>query len=146
MGKAAEVSLPTTPDRAEPLDRTSKKENSMGFYGPEPFTTATATYVWMGLGSPGAFFVEVSGDAPNYTSGITLVRDPQWVGGLRINVMGWTGPLGQGTTPYTVHGSFPGSFVPEIVVSGSNQTIVVKVNEIPAEKADDYLQKRAQAA
>ncbi len=118
----------------------------MGFYGPEPFTTATATYVWMGLGSPGAFFVEVSGDAPNYTSGITLVRDPQWVGGLRINVMGWTGPLGPGTTPYTVHGSFPGSFVPEIVVSGSNQTIVVKVNEIPAEKADDYLQKRAQAA
>src|SRR4029077_1437355 len=62
MGKTGEVSFPTTPDRAEPLDRTLEKENSMGFYGPEPFTTATATYVWMGLGSPGAFFVEVSGD------------------------------------------------------------------------------------
>jgi hypothetical protein len=128
------------------LDQTVKKENSMGFYGPEPFDTATATYVWMGLESPGAFFVEVKGHAPNYTSGITLVRDSHWVGGLKINVMGWTGPLGQGTTPYTVHHSFPGSFLPEIVVSGSNHTIVVKVKEIPAEQADDYLQKRAQAA
>ena len=118
----------------------------MGFYGPEPFDTATATYVWMGVHGPGAFFVEVKGHAPNYTSGIALVRDPNWVGGLKINVMGWTGPLGHGTTPYTVHNSFPGSFLPEIVVSGTNQTIVVKVKEIPAEQADDYLQKRAQAA
>jgi hypothetical protein len=118
----------------------------MGFYGPEPFETATATYVWMGLGGPGAFYVEVEGAAPNYTSGITLVRDPHWVGGLKIDVMGWTGPLGAGTTPYQVHGSFPGSFVPEIVVSGSNKQMVVKVQEIPADQADSYLQKRAQAA
>ena len=118
----------------------------MGFYGPEPFNTAKATYVWTGLGGPGFFLVEVEGDAPNYTTGITLVRDPHFVGGLKIDVMGWTGPLGQGTTPYEVHGSFPGSYLPKIVVSGSNKTIVIDVKEIPAEQADSYLQKRATAA
>ena len=118
----------------------------MGFYGPEPCDTATATDGGMGLGSPGAFFVEVEGNAPNYTSGITLVRDPQWVGGLKINVMGWTGPLAEGTTPYRVSHSFPGSFVPEIVVAGSNKTIVVKVHEIAADKADAFFEKRAKAA
>ena len=71
----------------------------MGFYGPEPFDTAQATYVWTGLGTPGFFSVTVEGHAPNFTSGIKLVRDEQWVGGLAIRVMGWTGPLGKGTTP-----------------------------------------------
>lgn len=118
----------------------------MGFYGPEPFDTATATYVWMGLGSPGAFFVEVEGHAPNYTSGITLVRDSHWFGGLKIDVMGWTGPLAEGTTPYRVEHSFPGAFVPEIVVAGANKTITVKVKEIAADKADAYFEKRAKAA
>ena len=64
----------------------------MGFYGPEPFDSAQATYVWTGLGEPGFFSVEVMGHAPNFTSGITLVRDTHFVGGLKINVMGWTGP------------------------------------------------------
>jgi hypothetical protein len=123
-----------------------KEENHMGFYGSEPFDNATATYVWMGLDGPGAFFVEVEGNAPNFTSGITLVRDPHWVGGLKVDVMGWTGPLGQGTRPYTVQNSFPGSFSPTIVVAGSNKQMVVPVKEIPADQADAYLQKRAQAA
>lgn len=118
----------------------------MGFYGSEPFDTATATYVWMGVGGPGAFFIEVQGNAPNYTSGITLVRDAHWVGGLKVDVMGWTGPLGQGTTPYKVSGSFPGQFVPKIVVSGTNKTIVVDVKEIPAEQSDSYLTELAKAA
>jgi len=117
----------------------------MGFYGPEPFDTATATYVWTGVGGPGFFLVEVKGNAPNYTTGITLVRDPHFVGGLKIDVMGWTGPLGKGTTPYTVHASFPGSFLPKIVVQGSNKTEIVAVKEIPAEQADAHLQKLATA-
>jgi hypothetical protein len=103
----------------------------MGFYGAEPFDSAEATYVWTGLGSPGFFSVTVKGNAPNYTSGIQLVRDPEWVGGLAIKVMGWTGPLGQGTKAYTVRGSFPGSFLKEIVVIGSNKNQVIKVTEIP---------------
>lgn len=115
----------------------------MGFYGSEPFTTATATYLWMGLKSPGVFVVEVSGDAPNYSYAFDLVRDSHWVGGLKINVMGWTGPLGEGTTPYTVHGTFPGEFVPKIVVSGSNGQKVIAVKEIPNDQVDAFVKKAA---
>jgi len=100
----------------------------------------------MGLGGPGAFVVEVEGCAPNYTSGIQLVRDPNWVGGLKIDVMGWTGPVGKGCTDYKVSGSFPGQFAPEIVVSCANGDHVVKVKQIPAEKTEEFLKSRSAAA
>jgi hypothetical protein len=111
----------------------------MGFYGPEPFNTAKAYYVWTGLNEPGHFTVVVQGDAPNYTSGIQLVRDPHFVGGLRVDVMGWTGPLGPGTRPYVVQGTFPGQFLDRIVVSGSNRTIVVEVEQIPHTDVEKHL-------
>jgi hypothetical protein len=111
----------------------------MGFFGPEPVTSATATYVWTGLREPGFFLISASGDAPNYTTGIQLTRDPHFVGGLRVEVNGWTGPLGAGTKPYTVHGTFPGMFVPKVIVAGSNQTLVVDVQEIPHDKAEQFL-------
>ena len=116
----------------------------MGFYGPEPFDSAQATYVWTGLGSPGFFSVTVKGEAPNFTSGIQLVRDPEWVGGLAIKVMGWTGPLAHGTKPYTVRGTVPGSCLKEIVVIGSNKHEVVKVTEIPFTN-DEAFAKNADA-
>lgn len=110
----------------------------MGFYGPEPFDTAQAVYVWTGLGARGFFSVTVEGHAPNFTSGIKLVSDEQWVGGLAIKVMGWTGPIGNGATPYKVRGSFPGSFLKEIVIIGSNKTQIVKVSEIPFTSDEDF--------
>ncbi len=110
----------------------------MGFYGPEPFDKAKAVYVWTGLGQPGFLSVTVDGHVRNFTSGIKLVRDEQWVGGLAIKVMGWTGPLGEGTRPYTVRGSFVGSHPKEIVVIGSNKTEVVKVTEIPFTTDEDF--------
>jgi hypothetical protein len=110
----------------------------MGFYGPEPFDTAKVTYVWTGLRSPGFFSVTVEGQAPNYTSGIKLVRDEQWVGGLAIKVMGWTGPLGKGTKPYKVQASFPGSFLKEIVVIGSNKQEIVEVGQIPFTNDEEF--------
>jgi hypothetical protein len=113
----------------------------MGFYGPEPFDTAQATYVWTGLNEPGFFSVTVAGNAPNFTTGITLVRDPHWVGGLAIRVMGWTGPRGQGTKPYKVTHSFPGHYLKEIVVIGSNKQEVVKVKEIPFTNDDDFVKQ-----
>ena len=116
----------------------------MGFYGSEPFETATATYLWMGVNGPGAFHVEVEGNAPNYTSGIQLVRDQHWVGGLKIDVMGWTGPRGEGTTPYKVSGTFPGEFRPKIVVSGSNGDKVIDVKEIPHEQLEGHLKSKAE--
>jgi hypothetical protein len=118
----------------------------MGFYGPEPFDTAKAFYVWTGLNEPGHFSVEVAGNAKNYTSGIQLVRDPHFVGGLKIDVMGWTGPLGEGTTPFKVRGTFPGMFVPKIVVAGSNGLKLITVEEIPQAKVEGFLKGQATAA
>ena len=115
----------------------------MGFYGMEPFSKATAYYVWMGLNNePGAFTVEVEGCAPNFTSGIQLVRDSEWFGGLKIDVMGWTGPVGEGCTDYKVTGSFPGQYLPEIVVCGSNGQRLVPVEQIPYEDAENFLRER----
>lgn len=111
----------------------------MGFYGPEPFDTAEATYVWTGLGAPGFFSVTVKGNAPNFTSGIQLVRDSHFVGGLAIDVMGWTGPLGQGTTPYTVHNTFNGMFLPKIVIVGQNKRLLIDVKEIPFTTDEAYV-------
>ena len=113
----------------------------MGFYGPEPVTSATAYYVWTGFGEPGHFFVTAQGDAPNFTTGIQLVRDPHWVGGLRMDVMGWTGPRAPGSRPYTVHGTFPGSYLPRIVVAGANRTLVVEVKEIPFPETEQFFEK-----
>jgi hypothetical protein len=123
---------------------TLKEEmNAMGFYGPEPFDTAEATYVWTGLHEPGFFAITVKGHAPNYTTGITLVRDTEWVGGLAFRVMGWTGPLGKGTTPYTVRATFPGTYHKQIVVRGSNKTEVVQVKEIPFTTEEAYIKASA---
>ncbi len=118
----------------------------MGFYQYEPFDEARATYVWTGIGGPGFFSVEVSGEVQNFTYGIQLVRDQHWVGGLKVDVMGWTGPIGEGKRPYKVHGAFPGEFRESIVVEGSNGSRVVKVEQIPPERAEDYMQSLDPAA
>ena len=118
----------------------------MGFYQSEPCSKVSATYLWMGLQEPGAFVIEVEGEAPNFTSCIQLVRDPHFVGGLKIDVMGWTGPSGQGSTPYKVHGTFPGEFRKEIVVSCANGSHVVPVKQIPKADTETYLHAQASAA
>ncbi len=115
----------------------------MGFYGSEPFESAQAFYIWTGLGEPGHFHVEVKGDAPRFSYAFQLVRDSQFVGGLKIDVMGWTGPLAKGTTPYTVCGTFPGEFRKEIVISGSNGSRVIKVSEIPHTDVEKWLESKA---
>jgi hypothetical protein len=114
----------------------------MGFYQTQPVSSASAVYVWTGLGEPGHFVITAKGDAQNYTSGIQLVRDQDFVGGLAVTVMGWTGPLGPGTTPYEVHNTFSGMYVPKVVVRGTNQTLVVDVEQIPAEQAESFLAQR----
>ncbi len=117
----------------------------MGFYMKQPVDPAktTATYLWTGLNTPGVFLIQVEGEAPNFTSGFTLVRDPHFVGGLKIDSMGWTGPRGEGSTPYVSKGSFPGQFYPRIVVSGANGDFVIDVKEIPHDQVDDYMKSNA---
>jgi hypothetical protein len=117
----------------------------MGFYGSEPFDTATCVYVSTGLGGPGFFAVDVKGEAPKYTTGIQLVQDPHWVGGLKVDVMGWTGPLGEGTMPFEVRHSFPGEFVPKVTIAGKNKTELVDVTRIPDEQAEDFMQQQEAA-
>lgn len=119
----------------------------MGFFGKEPVNAAktTATYLWTGLRTPGIFIIEVQGDAPNFSYGFSLIRDTQFVGGLKVDSMGWTGPLGEGTTPYTSRGSFPGAYQKEIVVSGSNGDFVIPVKEIAHDQVDAYVQSMAKA-
>jgi hypothetical protein len=112
----------------------------MPFFQSEPFDSAQATYIWTGLGTPGFFSVHVKGHAQKFTSGIELVRDTAFVGGLAIDVMGWTGPLTKGTEPYTVSGNFKGSYSKEIVVKGANKTEVVHVREIPFTTEEAYLE------
>lgn len=120
----------------------------MGFYSTEPVNPAktTVTYLWTGLRTPGIFIVEVQGDAPNYSYGFTLTRDSHFVGGLKINSMGWTGPLGQGTTPYISKASFPGTFQNEIVISGSNGSFLIPVKEIVHDEVDAYIKSQAEEA
>lgn len=113
----------------------------MGFYGPEPFDSAEATYVWTGLHTPGFFHVTVKGNARKFTYGLTLVRDTEFFGGLAIRVMGWTGPLAAppATTPYTVSGNFPGTHLKEIVIIGANKTEVVPVKNVPFTNDDEFV-------
>lgn len=116
----------------------------MGFYGKQPVTKekCSAVYVWTGLRTPGFFSVYVEGDAQNYSYGFDLVRDSHFVGGLKINAMGWTGPIGEGKTPYKIHGTFEGQYRSEIVISGSNGNFIIPVKEIPHDKVEDYVKSK----
>lgn len=117
----------------------------MGFYGKQPINPkkCSATYVWTGLGGPGFFSVYVEGDAQNYSYGFDLVRDTHFVGGLKIDSMGWTGPIGEGTSHYKDHGTFPGEFRDKIVISGSNGDFVINVEQIPHDEVDHYVKSKS---
>ncbi|WP_109299125.1 hypothetical protein [Aquimarina sp. AU474] len=117
----------------------------MGFYGKEPIDAAKceATYLWTGLRTPGIFLVSVQGDAPNYSYGFSLVRDSNFVGGLKVDAMGWTGPLGKGTSTYKVHNSFAGEYSSKITISGSNGDFLVDVKEVPHDQVDDFIKSKA---
>ena len=120
----------------------------MGFYGKQPVTkeNCSAVYVWTGLGTPGFFSVYVGGNAQNYSYGFDLKRDPEFVGGLKVDSMGWTGPLGEGETAYKVHGTFHGEYRSEIVISGSNGNFTIPVKEIPHDQVEDYIKSKQLAA
>ncbi len=91
--------------------------------------------------TPGFFVVRVKGHAPVFTSGLQLVRDTGFVGGLAVEVMGWTGPLLKdgATTPYNISGHFKGIYSREIVVTGANRTEIVHVKEFSFESDEEYM-------
>lgn len=120
----------------------------MGFYQKQPVDPkkCSVVYLWTGLRTPGIYRVHVEGEAQHYSTGFTLVRDPHFVGGLKIDSMGWTGPIGEGKTPYQSEGSFPGQFYPEIIISGSNGDFPIKVKEFPHDQVDQYVKEAAASA
>ena len=111
----------------------------MPFFQSEPFDTAHARYYWAGAGHPGYFRVTVRGHARNFSFGFQLRQVPTFVSGLAVDVMGWTGPLAHGTTPYTVTADFVGRYASEIVVIGANKTEVVHVQEIAFESEESFM-------
>lgn len=113
----------------------------MGFYVKQPLThyASRATYLWSGQDTPGIFIVEVNGDAHNFSYAFSLVKESDFVGGLKINVMGWSGPLTKGTMPYRVIHSFPGAYQKNIIISGANGDFLIPVKEIAHDKADEYM-------
>jgi len=111
----------------------------MPFFQSEPFDTAHAKYFYAGPSQPGFFRVTVRGHARNFSFGFQLRQVPTFVSGLAVDVMGWTGPLAQGTTPYHVTADFVGRYAPEIVVIGANKTEVVHVEEIAFESEEGFM-------
>jgi len=118
----------------------------MPFFQTEPFDTAHAKYFWSGAGQPGFFRVTVRGHARNFSFGFQLKQAPTFVGGLAVDVMGWTGPLAKGTTPYTVTADFVGAYAPEIVVIGANKTEVVHVEAVAFESEESFMRAHAASA
>jgi hypothetical protein len=113
----------------------------MGFYGPEPFDSATAVYIppppvppTEPLQLDGRVIVTVKGCAPKFTSGIQLIGYGEPL--ASVHVMGWTGPLAEGCTDYTVSHTFPSRYVRSITVVGSNKAENVRVEIILAEDTD----------
>jgi len=111
----------------------------MPFFQTKPFDTARAKYFWAGAGHPGYFRVTARGHARNSSFGFQLRQVPTFVSGLAVDVMGWTGPLAQGTTPCTVTADFVGRYAPEIVVIGANKTEVVHDEEIAFESEESFM-------
>ena len=73
-------------------------------------------------------------------------RDQHFVSGLAVDVMGWTGPLAQGATPYTVAADFVGRYASEIVVVGANKTEVVHVEEVAFESEEGFMRAHTASA
>jgi len=117
----------------------------MGFYRLEPYTIAKAWYIDTGTSEPGHITLVVQGEAPNFTSGVQLVLEDNGQVIPTIKVMGWTGPRAEGTLPYTVQGTFPGEFVPDLILRGSNKQEKVPVIRIGAQETEKVLLEIHQA-
>lgn len=113
----------------------------MPFIQREPFTRAEAIYVWAGVKQPGFFQVTVQGDAPKVSFGFQLKQDINFVGGLTVEVLGFTGPIiaPPETTPYSVTGRFNGIFLKEVVVIGSNKIEMIPVKEVPFTTDEEFM-------
>lgn len=93
-------------------------------------------------GDVGIFLVHVEGEVQDYSIAFTLVK-AKFFGGLKIDSMGWTGPLGYGKRLYESNAAIHGHFVPDIIVAGSNGSFEIPVEKIPFEEVDEYVKSIA---
>lgn len=98
----------------------------MGFLGPVPASELAAVY------DPAkqALTLSASGNAQNFTYGFFFKRTP-WEGGLRFELWGWTGPIGEGTSPFSYSQTFT---IPNILLNDSSNTVVVVTANNPSGK------------
>ena len=113
----------------------------MGFYQKQPFNSAHAYYLDTELYPP-QVIVEVTGNAQNFTSGIQLVRDTNTAGSLVLDLMGWTGPIGEGTRAFKVAQTFQ-TTDDYVVVVGENKHEKVLIQTIPANQVEAFLKEKA---
>lgn len=116
------------------------EENTMSFFGSEPVTSATAVFIPPFAGDQpavhpileGTIVVTVHGDARKFSFGFQLKDKLDTTGQhlVEVDSLGWTGPLAEGTVPYTVKGSFHSNYVAHITVKGSNHSIKVPVTRV----------------
>ena len=66
------------------------------------------------------------GEVQRYTYDINFIRDPHWVGGLKFELYGWTGPLGQGAEPFACETSFQIELPSPVIPSG--EAVIVTRN------------------
>ena len=99
----------------------------MGFLGLIPADKLAATY------DPQAqtLILFAEGNARKYTSNISFVQDIQWVGGLKFDLEGWTGPIGSGLQQYNYEQKFP-VVLPNAVISGKE--IIITTANFPEGK------------
>jgi hypothetical protein len=88
----------------------------MGFRGLVPAEELAAFY----NASLQTLTLFASGEVQKYTYGINFIRDPHWVGGLKFELYGWTGPLSVGFEKYSCDTSvsiqLPSPVIPEAEV------------------------------
>jgi hypothetical protein len=99
----------------------------MGFLGLIPADKVTASY------DPEKQILTLiaEGKVKKYTTGIHFVRDCHFVGGLKYDLEGWTGPIGKGWEPYVceqeIHIHFPS------VISSGKDIIIATANDSKGE-------------
>ncbi|KAI3391225.1 hypothetical protein diail_7739 [Diaporthe ilicicola] len=101
----------------------------MGFLGLVPFNNAGAVYE----PAKQILTVSVEGEAQKFTYGYFIKRVP-WIGGLRFEVYGWTGPLTTGTQHLEVSQQFNISSLR--ISDPSNTFIMVGLNHPDGEAFD----------
>ncbi|KAJ0297353.1 hypothetical protein COL5a_003091 [Colletotrichum fioriniae] len=104
----------------------------LSHFSPVPVSAVSALYD----NDNKILYLKAQGNALNITTDIQIVRLQQ-LGGLLFQVVGWVGPISEGTRPYTVSNTFPIDLPSRVFPSGSvvikgadNKQLTVKIEPL----------------